>query len=545
MSKIYIIPIILFVSLICANYTFGQRLIIERSESKVLVERENLVKAKKDSLKDAKIQVILQAVARFIDYESMIAIEPLLKKYFLEKPDIFIESIRIIKEVNSTDLSEFSIQIETQIYKSKILSAIRNLGIPNIKEKTPPRKVLLIYNANSDLRKKRVLPKLMKNLKNRLNPYRIKAKFIDTKNKFLPVESGLKARLEYLTNSNLDDIHSNNLALLELKIQLLPKQSKLEKGEIDAQLIFWPHNQESYESNNNLLDININVAYKTWNEEQIIQEILDLLMLKWTPIILKSIDTNEGIGKDLTINFFGIHGPNEEQVLYKTLFQDNSNWKEIFLDKISLNSVSYKGIFIGNQKDILKSFNTSNESTFKILNSFKDKNQLFIKTKWRESYLNLERNKNFIEENNIIENNSEEEVTSKPIFKVPLSTFKKTYRLPFSSPVLDNIRHRGDSTLFRIDWPQKKYSNINGMVLKILWQRIGPSNLSPKITLLDKNKTSIKSFYTGKKKQVTFEHQLPKDRNIYYIRISDEIGFLEDVAGSYQSFKYILTVKQI
>ena len=54
----------------------------------------------------------------------------------------------------------------------------------------------------------------------------------------------------------------------------------------------------------------------------------------------------------------------------------------------------------------------------------------------------------------------------------------------------------------------------------------------------------LKSYLPGKKKQITFEHQLPKDRKIYFIRISDEIGFLEDVAGSYQSFKYILTVKQ-
>ena len=62
----------------------------------------------------------------------------------------------------------------------------------------------------------------------------------------------------------------------------------------------------------------------------------------------------------------------------------------------------------------------------------------------------------------------------------------------------------------------------------------------------DPNQTPQPSvlFYTGKKKQITFEHQLPKDRKIYFIRISDEIGFLEDVAGSYQSFKYILTVKQ-
>ena len=86
--------------------------------------------------------------------------------------------------------------------------------------------------------------------------------------------------------------------------------------------------------------------------------------------------------------------------------------------------------------------------------------------------------------------------------------------------------------------------HLSNIFLIIYWQRIGPSNLSPKITLLDQNKKRIKLFYTGKKKQITFEHQLPKDRKIYFIRISDEIGFLEDVAGSYQSFKYILTVKQ-
>ena len=61
-----------------------------------------------------------------------------------------------------------------------------------------------------------------------LQQYKLKAKFVDTKNEFLPVELGIKARLEYLTNSKIDDIYSNNLALLELKMK------PLSRNEIEA-----------------------------------------------------------------------------------------------------------------------------------------------------------------------------------------------------------------------------------------------------------------------------------------------------------------------
>ena len=108
--------------------------------------------------------------------------------------------------------------------------------------------------------------------------------------------------------------------------------------------------------------------------------------------------------------------------------------------------------------------------------------------------------------------------------------------------MFDHIRHRGDSTLFKIDWPLQKKQNK--MLIIINWFRIGPSNLEPKITLFNKNKKRIKSYLLGKKKQITFEFQLSNDNESIFLRVSDQLGFLEDVAGSYQSFRYVLSVKQ-
>jgi uncharacterized protein YmfQ (DUF2313 family) len=35
---------------------------------------------------------------------------------------------------------------------------------------------------------------------------------------------------------------------------------------------------------------------------------------------------------------------------------------------------------------------------------------------------------------------------------------------------------------------------------------------------------------------------MPEGNQTFYLRIADEVGFLEDVTGSYQSFRYVLSV---
>jgi len=61
----------LFLGLLSAPL-MGQSLLVEQAESTVEIMQDNLVRAKTEALKAAKGNVVLQAVARFLDFESMI-----------------------------------------------------------------------------------------------------------------------------------------------------------------------------------------------------------------------------------------------------------------------------------------------------------------------------------------------------------------------------------------------------------------------------------------------------------------------------------------
>jgi len=524
---------------------FGQKLFVEVAESNVLVQRNNLVRAKAEALKDAKTQVILQAVAKFLDYNSMVALEPILLKYFLESPDFFIESIRVTNEKHTNDFTKFNLKIETQIFRSRILSTFRKLGIPTQEEKIQSREIFLIYNPNKALINKRIFSKILKNLQIRLDPYRIKTKVINIKDRNIPLESGLVSRKQFLPNKSTKNTQGKVLALLEFKLKLTPAKNKSQIGNFGAELIYWSQNEENVELSKFFTKVNTNLSYMIWKEDEVISKILNKLMLQWTPIILKTVQFNKGLGKKVNLKFRGVPGPIEEQLLFKSLFHDNPRWEKIYLDVISKNFVTYQGFFLGNKKNILRDLKLKKDSQFYISSAFWKDNFLVLDLKWEEIVTKLEKYKGTQKEGKLKNSNYLAENELKPSLQVPLRTFKQTYSLPMGSTVYDHVRHRGDSTLFKIKRPLIKNSNEQNNSLKITWNRIGETNLRPKIIVFDRNKKRIKSYSLGKKKKFFFVYELPKNEQIFYLRISDEIGFLEDVSGSYQSFQYVISINLV
>ena len=77
-------------------------------------------------------------------------------------------------------------------------------------------------------------------------------------------------------------------------------------------------------------------------------------MLKWTPVIKKTLEFDKEKAERTTIKFRGLLGPIEEQLLFKILFQNNPRWEEISLDIIANDFVTYQGIFLGRKDEILK-----------------------------------------------------------------------------------------------------------------------------------------------------------------------------------------------
>ena len=251
---------------------------------------------------------------------------------------------------------------------------------------------------------------------------------------------------------------------------------------------------------------------------------------------------NQGIGTQVKIKFRGLPGPIEEQLLVKSLFQNNPRWKKLSLDIIASDYISYQALFLGLQEKIFREFVAPQNAPFEITAVFWEDTFLVVDVKWKEITESLEPFLDTMVESGLAELDSVEENLPKPNLQVPLRTFKQTYNLPLPSTVYDHIRHRGDSTLFRIEPLNNTQSKETNKVTSLSWFRIGPTNLRPKLTLYDQNRKRIKSYMLRKKKQFLFKYKIPEGKQAFYLRISDEVGFLKDVAGSYQSFRYVLTV---
>ena len=519
----------------------GQSLFVERAMTTVAIQQDNLVRAKAEALKDAKGQVILQAAARFLDFDSTISLKHLLIKHFFEHPDIYIESIRVISEGNTPDLTEFTLNIETRIFHSRLLAAFRKLGLPTKHERIPFRDVLLIYDADRALRQKRALNLFFEQLQARLKPYRIRAKVILTGNRNLPIEAGLPARLALLPRKTTEKSDGTALALVELKLRLTPQPEISPQGKLEAQLIFWSQEEDFSEPSKITTRATADLSYKDWRTEKVIPAILDGLLLQWTPVMQKILAVNQGSGAQVKLKFKGLPGPIEEQRLIKTFFLNNPRWKRLSLDTISSNFVSYKALYLGKQENILREFSSPKDKTFRILSVNWEDNYLVVHVEWNEVPALLEPFYATLEEKGLFEGDSEEKNVLVPELQVPLRTFKQTYSLPLARIVYDNIRHRGDSTLFRIKVPKEPYTEEVNKVVSLTWRRLGPTHLRPKLTLFDQNRKRIKSHLLRSRKQFSFKYKIPFGKETFYLRISDEVGFLKGVTGSFQSFQYVLT----
>ena len=93
-----------------------------------------------------------------------------------------------------------------------------------------------------------------------------------------------------------------------------------------------------------------------------------------------------------------------------------------------------------------------------------------------------------------------------------------------------------------IETPSDNDAEKPNIVHKLRWSRLGKTNLRPKITLFDQNLKRLNYYYLGKKKNISLVFELPEASEKFFLRISDEVGFLKHVAGSYQSFRYVLRV---
>ncbi|MEC8684938.1 MAG: hypothetical protein VXX76_03640, partial [SAR324 cluster bacterium] len=154
-----------------SNQTQAQNLIIDQISQSVEVKRENLDQAKKEALAKGKRRLVENAMARFLDDDSMVILKNVFEQHILKDTDRLIDSIRVIEEETSEDRKEFKIVLEGRIFRSRLMMALRPLGLMHQSKRFPPRKARLIYVTDLQFSTASEINFFRSELQKRLKPY--------------------------------------------------------------------------------------------------------------------------------------------------------------------------------------------------------------------------------------------------------------------------------------------------------------------------------------------------------------------------------------
>ena len=122
---IHFLVSLMILSIGISNQIQAQNLIIDQISQSVEVKRENLDQAKKEALAKGKRRLVENAMARFLDDDSMVILKKVFEQHILKDTDRLIDSIRVIEEETSEDRKEFKIVLEGRIFRSRLMMALR------------------------------------------------------------------------------------------------------------------------------------------------------------------------------------------------------------------------------------------------------------------------------------------------------------------------------------------------------------------------------------------------------------------------------------
>ncbi|MBF0280630.1 MAG: hypothetical protein HQM13_22740 [SAR324 cluster bacterium] len=501
----------------------AQNLAVLQGEATVPVLSENLVLAEENAIFLAKQSILKDLLSQSIAPQILKQAQKLIDANILEKPDRFIESIRLIDSKESTDLSQFSVLLEARIFQSKLISVLRGLNIALPSD--PVRHVNMFYNAKAPFWGNAQKKNTLLTLNRLLSPYRIVI------GKTMPLASEWWESLKNKPNQALPAellVRKKNSTFLVMDFDQGRLEKKKQKKELSIILTL-----KLYEASTGqfLTETRVSGIFKNRQQRQGMTQLLEKISLNWNPLVSALIETDQKSGSRIMVKLSGFKTPLQESEFIKTVFKSNG-LRQFFIYKIVKDYVVYQAVYSGNRETLLSQLKKTEHPNFKINNLQWQKNQLEIEVQWTEkptpleSYLPIQPVEDWIETHRIPD----------PQKKVPSDRIKTTYELPESTAVYDFLRSRGDSTSFKIDWAQP------GDSLAGTWQKIDRTRMNPILSIFDAQGNLVEQHSPEREGGIHFEYQLPQNETHFYIRISDQIGYIEGESGSYLSLHYVLKI---
>ena len=520
-----------------------QELITRQGSATVPILNENVVRAEKEATLLAKQTIVKELLAQFIAPQLLTQVQKLIEEKILKQPDHFIESVRVIASQETEALTEFTVLLEARILQGRLVSAIKRLNIVLIND--PLRHTVLLYDPQAPLWDEVLKEDSLLILNRLLNPYKINIQ------KSIPLHADWLMLAEANPQQSLPRdllIESDVSTFLRIDIsqESFRQNEQLEIVSATLKMILYEAVQ-----GNRLDNIVISMEFENWQPGQAINLLLEKAALQWFPLITDLITADQKKGTILRVRMTGFTNPQQEEIFVQNVFHSQNSWEQFQLHTLSKDYVVYQGYYLGELQTLIPWFAALQHPLYQVKEPIWQENELRLEVQWHEEIAALATYKpiDVVEKWSIIHNIKVTQQTDSA------DRVKTTFALPLFNIVYDYLRSRGDSTLYQVQWPKsnrvvKEVWYEMGQppikkVVKGVWYQIDKTNLTPVVSIYDAKRNLVKELVASGNGRIDFQYRLSSLQNHFYIRVSDQIGYIEGEAGSYLSLHYVLNVSPL
>lgn len=502
----------------------AQNLITRQGTATVPILNENLVEAETKAVLLAKQTILKELLLQFIAPKILTQAQRLIQDKLLAHPDRFIESIQMLQSQDFAELSKFKVVLEARIFQASLRAQIKRLNLALLGD--PIRRAVLLYDPRDVLWEKPQKKNSLLILNRLLDPYKIHLQqTIPLDSQWLTLFS--KNPRQPLPKKILAQSKVPTYLLIDLDLKKKATQARHTPAVAVLKLGLYEAAQGK-----SLQDLQLSQSFEIWEPKQSIPLLLEQMAFEWDSVIAALVSADQKKGNLLQVKLIGLETPEQERVLVQALFQKQPLWRQFRLSVLSENYVVYQGYYSGSPKALLAKIKKIQHPFYRITEAVWQENVLEFQIQWREQPTLLLA----YQPVDVVEHWIETQALLVPKKQVPSERTKSLYQLPASLAVYDYLRSRGDSTLYKVEWPQP------GEVIQGIWSRIARTHLTPVLSIYDAQRNLIERYPPKVNGIIQFEYQLPKTESHFYIRIHDQIGYIQGEAGSFLSLHYAIQV---
>ncbi|MGK5093838.1 hypothetical protein WDW89_17725 [Deltaproteobacteria bacterium TL4] len=584
----FVIIILLLVS--CPLSLFSQEIIEEQGEAVATVYHENFVRAKRESQFKAKQKIIFKALGSLVDDSVLTRLKPLIEEKFLIEPETFIASSEVLRGEISEDSREYISNIQASVFRTSLIRLLQKLYIPLKNHPVRTKTLVLWYDPQAYFWQMPQQTLVLKALNQHFSFYALQttevlslspeqSQLLDQGKNFLfPQLTITEERQFFLDEKKLDFLQEFKILSTEASFPQLPHTTVmpqvLQNKKTDAYAVLSISPKQWSFSKENNSSAPITLTFRLYHPEDgsllaqtkveqtfpssgglesLIKDMLSQLDLRWNTTLAELANLDQDLGAPIHIKLRGVPGPQQEEHLVKTLLLNDLRWKQVKLHTIAGNYVVYSGYYLGERQKLISELRKKEDALYVLQSIAWEEGTLSLNTEWipQVSFLEPFVPTRFMDQ--WFENQPKDEESSEPgVFdkkqrlppprpqlQVPQNQVKTTYRLPWSIPVYDHIKRRGESTMFQV------LSDKTKGKIQITLDILGKTNLSPILSLYDQKRQLIERYRVDPSKTFSLEYEFAMDQFQLFILVDDEYGYVRGIIGSYQFFHYILQVTAV